>query len=102
MVAGPITGVAGIEHDPSLDCPNRCAIAGSEVEPSVIARPTAVLAEVGTDHGSRHWGYAGGVRSAAARSAAVAGIISAAAVGTSSAVTGRPIGLIAIAFIGLR
>jgi hypothetical protein len=54
MVAGPVTGVAGIEHDSSLDGTNWCAMSGSEVDSGVVARPTAVLTKVSANNGSRN------------------------------------------------
>ena len=47
MVAGPVTGVAGVEHDPGPNGANRCAVPGPEVNSSVIARPAAELTKGG-------------------------------------------------------
>src|SRR4029453_2418529 len=54
MVARPVTGVAGVEHDPWLHGADRFAVAGAEINSGVIARPAAVFTKGGTNHGSRH------------------------------------------------
>src|SRR5829696_6288524 len=65
MVAGPVTGVAGVEHDPRPHGANRCAMRGTKINPGVIAGPTPVFAKLGTNDGTRHRRHTAGTATAA-------------------------------------